>query len=197
MKDTSRDPRRTATGGESRSDGREDGRGAGREVAGENDVGSRASGRDTESLAKENERLAEELRREHDRYLRALADFDNYRKRVDRESKRTALAGKREMILALLNVLDDFERAYAHVEESPASVLEGLGVIHRRLRDLIESQGVTSFESVGEPFDPAQHEAVGTVEGGGQEEGTVVEEVNRGYRWGEELLRPARVRVAR
>ena len=163
----------------------------------ENDVRNRASERELEALAKENERLSEELRREHDRYLRALADFDNYRKRVERESQKASLAGKREVILSLLNVLDDFERAYEHVEESPASVLEGLGVIHRRLRDLIASQGVTSFESVGEPFDPARHEAVGTVESDDQEEGTVVEEVNRGYRWGDDLLRPARVRVAR
>lgn len=150
-----------------------------------------------EQLQAENARLKEELRREHEIYLRNLADFDNYRRRVERERASVAQAGKREMVLSLLDVLDDFERALEHIDEAPDSVSAGLVAIHRRLAGLLEAQGVTPFESVGQRFDPALHEAVGSVESDEQEPGAVLDEVSRGYRWGEELLRPARVRVAR
>ena len=150
-----------------------------------------------EQLQAENARLKEELRREHEIYLRNLAYFDNYRRRVERERASVAQAGKREMVLSLLDVLDDFERALEHIDEAPDSVSAGLVAIHRRLAGLLEAQGVTPFESVGQRFDPALHEAVGSVESDEQEPGAVLDEVSRGYRWGEELLRPARVRVAR
>jgi len=145
----------------------------------------------------ENARLKEELRREHEIHLRTLADFENYRRRVERERASVAQAGKREMVLSLLDVLDDFERALEHIYEAPASVSVGLTAIYRRLAGLLESQGVIPFESVGQPFDPALHEAVGSVESDEQESGVVLDELRRGYRWGEELLRPARVRVTR
>jgi molecular chaperone GrpE len=145
----------------------------------------------------ETEQLEEALRREHDLYLRGLADFDNYRKRVERERASAANAGKREIVLSILDVMDDFERAFGHIDKSPESVSAGVRAIHRRLAGLLEAQGVTPFDSVGQPFDPSLHEAVGTVDSDEQEPGTVIDELSRGYNWGEELLRPARVRVAR
>src|SRR5215470_15995658 len=150
-----------------------------------------------EQLQAEYARLKEELRREHEVYLRNVADFDNYRRRVERERASVAQAGKREMVLSLLDVLDDFERALEHMDEAPASVSAGLSAIYQRLAGMLEAQGVIPFESVGQPFDPALHEAVGSVESDEQESGAVLDEVRHGYRWGEELLRPARVRVAR
>ncbi len=141
--------------------------------------------------------LKEDLRREHDLYLRSAADFDNYRKRVERERVSAAQAGKRGLILALLDVMDDFERALAHAGQEPEPVVEGLQAIYRRLTALLAAEGVTAFESVGQPFDPALHEAVGSVESEEQEPGAVFDELSRGYRWKEELLRPARVRVVR
>jgi molecular chaperone GrpE len=142
------------------------------------------------------ERLKEELRREHDLYLRALADFENYRKRVDRDRASAARSGKREIILAMLNVLDDFDRALQHVDDAPAPVATGLQAVKRKLLGLLESQGITPLRSVGEAFDPALHDAIGTVESDEVESGRVVEELQRGYRWGDDVLRPARVRVA-
>lgn len=141
--------------------------------------------------------LKEDLRREHDLYLRSAADFDNYRKRVERERVSAAHAGKRGLILALLDVMDDFDRALAHAGQEPEPVVEGLQAIYRRLTALLAAEGVTAFESVGQPFDPTLHEAVGSVESEEQESGAVHDELSRGYRWKEELLRPARVRVAR
>jgi molecular chaperone GrpE len=146
--------------------------------------------------ASEIERLKEEVRREHEMYLRALADFDNYRRRVDRERASAARSGKREIILSLLELLDGFDRALHHMGDAPSSVSEGVQVIHRKLLGLLEEQGVAPFESVGEPFDPSLHEAIGSMQSDQYEPGVVADEIRRGYRWGDELLRPARVRVA-
>ena len=142
------------------------------------------------------ERLKEEVRREHDMYLRALADYDNYRRRIERERATAARSGKREIILQLLEVLDGFDRALQHVDDAPSSVSEGLQLLHRKLLSLLEAQGVTPLQSLGETFNPELHDAIGTVKSEDVEPGTVAEEMQRGYRWGDDLLRPARVRVA-
>jgi molecular chaperone GrpE len=142
------------------------------------------------------ERLKEEVRREHDMYLRALADYDNYRRRIERERATAARSGKREMILQLLEVLDGFDRALQHVDDAPSSVSEGLQLLHRKLLSLLEAQGVTPLQSLGETFNPELHDAIGTVKSEDVEPGTVAEEMQRGYRWGDDMLRPARVRVA-
>lgn len=155
---------------------------------------------ENEQLKEENARLKEELRREHEMYVRNLADFDNYRRRVERERAQAAQAGKRELILPLLEVLDDFARALPHAPDNPQSLAAGLHAIQRRLSNLLAAQGVTSFESQGQPFNPLLHEAIEMVEReaneAGTASGTVVDEVSRGWRWGSDLLRPARVRVA-
>jgi molecular chaperone GrpE len=143
------------------------------------------------------ERLKEEVRREHDMYLRALADYDNYRRRIERERATAARSGKREIILQLLEVLDGFDRALQHVDDAPSSVSEGLQLLHRKLLGLLEAQGVTPLQSLGETFNPELHDAIGTVKSEDVEPGAVADEVQRGYRWGDDLLRPARVRVAR
>jgi molecular chaperone GrpE len=142
------------------------------------------------------EQFQEELRREHDRYLRALADFDNYRRRVERDRERTAQTGKRELVVPLLEILDDFERALDHLDPEAKGIAAGLQAIHRRLLALLERHGIKPFESRGQPFDPARHEAVGTDESAEFGTGIVTEELQRGYCWGDEVLRPARVRVA-
>jgi molecular chaperone GrpE len=143
------------------------------------------------------ERLKEELRREHDLYLRALADYDNYRRRIERERATAARSGKRDLILQLLEVLDGFDRALLHVGNAPASVSEGLQLLQRKLLSVLEAQGVTPLQSLGETFNPELHDAIGTVKSEDVEPGAVADEVQRGYRWGDDLLRPARVRVAR
>jgi molecular chaperone GrpE len=142
------------------------------------------------------ERLQQELSREHDRHLRALADFDNYRKRVQRERDSTAQAGKRQLVLALLDMMDDFERALAYAHTAPDSILAGARVIHQRLTDLLQAQGVVPYTSAGQPFDPALHDAIDAIKTDQATSGVVLDELSHGYRWGNEVLRPARVRVA-
>jgi molecular chaperone GrpE len=142
------------------------------------------------------ERLKQALSREHDMHLRALADFDNYRKRMQREWDSASQAGKRQLVLALLDVMDDFERAFAYASTAPESLLAGTRVIHQRLTDLLQAQGVEPYTSVGEPFDVALHEAVDAIKTDQAPSGVVLDELSHGYRWGNEVLRPARVRVA-
>ena len=150
-----------------------------------------------EPLEAEVERLREELASEREQGLRTLAEFDNYRRRVRRESADAGRAGKRDLLLALLEVMDDFDRAVEHVGEASDSVADGLRLIHQRLRGVLEANGVTSFESKGRMFDPAVHEGMSLVDSDEYESGAVCEEYLRGYLWDGELLRPARVIVAR
>jgi molecular chaperone GrpE len=147
-----------------------------------------------------------ELERERELRLRAMADFDNYRKRVERERGTAERSGKRAILLAFLEVMDDFDRAIEHVNQAPGAsgaVAEGLRAIHKRLTDALRAQGVTPIESVGQQFDPTRHEAVGAVEAGTcksgivLEPGAVTDETRRGYLWDGEVLRPASVHVAK
>jgi molecular chaperone GrpE len=139
----------------------------------------------------------EELRKAQQRYVRVLADFSNYRRRMERESARKTHNGNRGIILSLLEVVDDFDRALQHAVDAPPALTEGLHAVQRKLRGVLEAQGVTPFQSVGKIFDPGVHEAIASVSSDQHEQGVVVEEVRRGYRWNGELLRPARVVVAR
>jgi molecular chaperone GrpE len=147
----------------------------------------------TETESSEVERLRQELGREHDMYLRALADFDNYRKRVERDRDQQARREKRRYLVSMLDLMDSFDRALEHPEAPSA---EAIAVLHRQLKSMLESQGIQPFQSVGETFNPEIHEALGSDPAGEHEAGTVTQEARRGYRWNDELLRPARVRVA-
>ena len=153
---------------------------------------NRTTGEDSSEI----ERLKQELQREHELYLRALADYDNYRRRTERERSQAARSGKRELILSLLDVLDGFDRALQHMSDAPTSISEGVEALHRKFLSLLQAQGVTPMLTVGEVFNPEVHDAIGLVKSEDVEPGTVAEEVQRGYRWGDEVLRPARVRVA-
>jgi molecular chaperone GrpE len=157
--------------------------------------GTEQDTRDRVEDSSEIERLKEELNGEHERYLRLLADFDNYRRRSERERSRAARSGKREIILALLDVLDGYDRALQHMDDAPASIAEGVEALHRKFLGLLQAQGVTPMLALGEVFNPELHDAIGLMESEELEPGTVAEEVQRGYRWGDEVLRPARVRV--
>jgi molecular chaperone GrpE len=142
------------------------------------------------------EGLRAELKQEHDRYLRTRADFENFRRRVERDRDVAARQAKRELLLALVDLADGFDRALVHIDESPDSVAAGLYGMQRGLGSLLEAEGVKAFESVGQRFDPTRHEAMATVRDFDGAPGTVVDEAGRGYLWNDELLRPARVRVA-
>lgn len=146
--------------------------------------------------AAEIHRLQEELMNERERNLRTLADFNNYRRRVDREGTKLAGEGKREIILPLLSILDDLEKAMEWARDEEEPFVQGVRIIHQKILALLETHGVVPFESVGTPFNHNLHEAVAMVEQEYVEPGTVVDELRRGYLWNNELLRTAQVRVA-
>src|ERR1051325_5654240 len=140
-------------------------------------------------------RLEEELTNERERHLRLLAEFDNYRRRTKEERALAEETGKHEHLLVLLDVLDDFDRALLHIGERTDAVAGGLRLIHQRLKNVLETHGVTSFESEGEVFDPAIHEAMTLIDGDEEQSGRVYSEHQRGYLINGKLLRPARVAV--
>jgi molecular chaperone GrpE len=140
-------------------------------------------------------RLKGELATERDRSLRLLAEFDKYRRRTNEERAFAEEAGKHELLLALLEVMDDFDRALLHVWTAPDAVADGLKLIRQRFSDVLHSNGVTPFDSEGQPFDPTIHEATTMIDGDGVESGTVYAEARRGYFMNGKLLRPALVAV--
>lgn len=141
------------------------------------------------------ERLREELRSERDQFLRLAAEYDNYRRRVRQERSEAAESGKSELLLQMITFADDFERALENMDEKTDSVADGLHVISRRFSDVLRTNGVVSFESKGERFDPERHEAFDVVVTGENDSGTVQTEFRRGYLWNDKLLRPALVIV--
>mgnify|MGYP005856165645 FL=1 len=151
-----------------------------------------------ESIAVERDRLASENEELQDRLLRRQADFENFRRRVERERAEFAEYAGMETIRELLPVLDDLERALkaAPVEGPAAEYARGVEMIYQRFSDVLRKLGLEPIESAGQPFDPNVHHAVETVAGAGAEDHTVLEEFQKGYNFKGKLLRPAMVRVA-
>ena len=139
-----------------------------------------------------------EVEEHRDRYLRAAAEFDNARKRAAREREEYTRYANESLLRELLPVLDNFERALqaARGEPAAAAVAAGVELIQRELLRVLEKFGVTSFTSVGQPFDPERHEAIARVPAQGRPEGTVADETARGYLLNGRVLRPAMVTVA-
>jgi molecular chaperone GrpE len=141
-------------------------------------------------------------RRERDemleRLLRKGAEFDNYRKRVEKERRDLAEWAAADVLGDVIAVLDDFDRALAveaPLEAQPYRA--GVELIHRQLGEVLRKRGVTALETLGADFDPHLHQAVAYEESPGAREGEVVGELRKGYRLGDRLLRPALVRVAK
>jgi molecular chaperone GrpE len=136
-----------------------------------------------------------------DKYLRTVADLDNYRKRVAREKEELARFTTERVVTALLPTLDNLERAIdaaqAHSAENSA-LLQGLTQVHSQFRRTLMEFGLQEIVTgAGQPFDPNLHEAVSQVESPEHAEGHIVEQFQRGYKLGERLLRPARVVVSK
>ena len=139
------------------------------------------------------------MTRERDEYLDGLqrlkAEFDNYRKRTARDQQQLAARAHERLVKELLPVLDDLERALAAAEEhEEAKLEEGVRLVHRELADALEREGLAEIETNGR-FDPHVHEAL-LSQPSEAEEGSVLEVVQKGYRLGDRVLRPARVVVA-
>lgn len=146
--------------------------------------------------AAELQRWKEELVQERERNLRTLADFKNYRRRIEREGSKLGEEGKRGIILSLLDIIDDMEKALQWTNDEEQPFVQGVRIIHKKIVALLETNGVQPFNSAGTPFNHQLHEAVAMTERRDVGPGIVVDELRRGYLWNDELLRPAQVRVA-
>jgi molecular chaperone GrpE len=134
----------------------------------------------------------------YDRFLRAQAELENYKKRVEREKGSLVRYGNEELIKAILPVIDNLERALNHpAGDNPDGLVEGIKITLNQLLQVLEKFGVSSIAAVGEPFDPSKHEAMMQVESTEHEPNTVVSEFQKGYVLNDRLLRPAMVSVAR
>jgi len=131
-------------------------------------------------------------------YLRILADFENYKKRMDREMRARSDLGRREVLKRLLTVVDNLSRAadYRNGGTPPEQIIDGVLATVKQFEAILEAENVRVIDTVGKPFDPAVSEAVGTAPAGSVPDGTVVNEARRGYAIGDDVLRPAQVIVA-
>jgi molecular chaperone GrpE len=130
-------------------------------------------------------------------WQRSAADFANFKRRTEEDRGLLAQAGTAVLISKLLAVQDDFDRALANVpDEGHEGWLEGIQLVERKLRSVLESEGVTPIDALGQLFDPNLHEAVVHEPTDAHPDNTVIEELQRGYRLGERVLRPSLVKVA-
>jgi molecular chaperone GrpE len=142
----------------------------------------------------------ERLTAERDQYLDALqrlkAEFDNFRKRNDRDRQTIAVGATREVVRGLLPVMDNLERAVLALGDQGEQIVAGLEMVRGQLAALLTGHGVEEIAAHGEAFDPTVHEAIAAVPSPGHSEGTVIEVVEKGYRHSEHVLRPSRVVIA-
>jgi len=132
-----------------------------------------------------------------DLFLRARADFENYRKTMLRDRDASIRRGKRDLFLKLLDIRDNFDRALGGQNQSVEALRSGIEIVARQVDNLLKAEGVEPVESVGRPFDPAVHEAIATWESPEFTEDVCTDEIQKGYQYQGEVLRAARVRVGR
>jgi molecular chaperone GrpE len=135
----------------------------------------------------------------YDRLLRKTAEFDNYRKRVERDRQSMSEGVTADVVRDLLPLVDDLERALKADpgSEGAEAYRRGVELIHRQLLEILKKRGVRTIEALGADFDPHFHQAVAYEQVDGAREGEVIEEFGRGYMLGDRLLRPAMVKVAK
>ncbi|MCX5783515.1 MAG: nucleotide exchange factor GrpE [Elusimicrobia bacterium] len=143
----------------------------------------------------------------YEQMVRLKAEFENYRKRIEKEKPEFIRWGKTEMLIKLLPLYDVILKAHDQLNkimadkaacEGPTGELcKGLEIIFKEFSKLFESENVKSMESLGKPYDPMSHEVLGVVEGDDSNDGIVVDEIQKGFTCGDKMIRPARVRIAK
>ncbi|MGG4217377.1 nucleotide exchange factor GrpE [Paenibacillus jamilae] len=143
-------------------------------------------------------KLRAEAEEHQQRFLRAQADFDNFRRRTLKEKEDLAKYASMKLVTELVPVLDNFERALATASQGAESesFTKGVEMIFRQFESVLQAEGVTAMNAVGQPFNPDFHQAIMQVESEEHEEGIVVEEVQKGYMLKDKVLRPAMVKVS-
>jgi molecular chaperone GrpE len=152
----------------------------------------------SEAAAPDIDELKRDRDETYDRLLRKTAEFDNYRRRIERERREQADQAVVDLLEQLLSIVDDFDRALT-VEAGPeaAAYRKGVELIHAKMNDVLRRYNVRPFDAVGADFDPNMHQAVMHEVSDDHREGEVIGELQKGYMIGDRLLRPAMVKVAK
>lgn len=152
-----------------------------------------------ENMPDELEQLSAQAAEYLDGWQRARAELANYKKRVERERKDAYQRAAGDILAQFLDVIDDFERALKDLpaEEETASWVQGIELVHRKMKAIMDSYGIEPIDAAGQPFDPNLHEAISHEETDLVPEGYVIDVVKQGYRMGDRILRAATVRVAK
>ncbi|HLR41024.1 MAG TPA: nucleotide exchange factor GrpE [Virgibacillus sp.] len=149
-----------------------------------------------EELQKEVTRLQKEKQEAQDRMLRVQAEFDNFKKRTQKEKEANLKYKAQDLVNELLPAIDNFERALqVEVTDSAESFVEGMSMVYNQLKEALKSQGVEEIEAVGKEFDPNLHHGVMQVEDAEVESNVIVEELQKGYMLKDRVIRPAMVKV--
>jgi molecular chaperone GrpE len=148
-------------------------------------------------LNKQNKKLAGECKQLTDKWLRSHAEFENYRKRTHKEWELLKHHSKGEVILEMLRIIDDFNRAFSVVGDRDDDFVQGIRLIYNNMQDSLEKLGVREMEALDAPFDPNYHMAVAQLEKEGAETGHVTEVIEPGYLLDDTVLRPAKVVIAK
>lgn len=141
-----------------------------------------------------------ELQEVKDKYLRLLAEFENYKKRTFREKLDTINTAARDTMMAILPVLDDFDRAKAMSDDdnSEEQFSEGVALVYTKLKSVLEHKGLKAMDTTGEPFDPEFHEAVTEIPAPGEEQkGLIIDTIEKGYTLNDKIIRHAKVVVGK
>lgn len=190
-------PAESITGGGAEDSDMEAARGAGARDGNDAAAGEARDADGLRPLEEETEALRRDVKELSDRHLRLAAEFDNYRRRVDRERQESWSRAQADLAGRLLDVLDDLERVAHHTDaSSDVALLEGVQLVEKKLRTVLSAAGLEQIDAENAGFDPNSMEAVAMVPADSPEDDDVVSDVfQRGYRFKGQLLRPARVRV--
>jgi len=150
-------------------------------------------------LRDELDRARKQVDEQRSLYMRALADFENYKKRIERDQRALSDFGRRELLKKLLPAIDNLQRAaeYRQRGTPPEQIVDGVLATVKQFESLLDTEGIRRIDTVGKPFDPALSEAVGTSPDGSVPDNTVLHEARGGYMIGDEVLRPAQVIVSK
>ena len=161
--------------------------------------GAKSADSELEKLRQEIAAKEQEAKNNYDRFLRQVAELENLKRRNAREREEVSRFANEALIKDLLSVVDNLERAVAHASGggNGKSIVEGVEMVLKGLLDVLGKHGVTQISAIGQPFDPAKHEAIAQVESTTAEPNSVVEELHPGYMLRDRLLRPALVSVAK
>lgn len=156
-----------------------------------------SAGLDSDAPAGDAARIAQERDSYRDQLLRARAEFDNYRKRVERERQQMSARATEDAVRDFLPIIDDLERALAaDTGDAGSTFHQGVQMIYRQALEVLRRRGLEPIDAIGQDFDPNIHEAVAYEPAEGRREGEIIGELRRGYRIGDRLVRAAMVRVA-